>query len=620
MSHGLQVLIQAVGWALLHFVWEGALIGAATLLLSQLLRNARAQHRYALYCVAMSLCFLLPVLHVWREMSIPLAPPASLASDFDSQLAFGVASARATPNPLSLPLPHLMPWLVGGWFLGVAAMLSRIAAGLVWIHRRGAREQSWADSHWQTRVAALAASWGIRRAISLRIAAGFHGPMTVGWWRPMIVIPAALLTQMPPALIEALLAHEIAHIKRFDYLVNLLQSVIEALLFFHPVVWWLSRQVRIERERIADDLAASQLGEPRRLALALEQLSRLQPCETSESPIGQWAAGAGLLDRIRRLVRPVRRPLDWRGVVAASAFGAALIGMVIHAPGLAQMDARADRQPLATALTALNQTFADTVKAPNKAMLADAMRSHHVAVLDDDSGQVLLQKNADAVVPIASLTKLMTAMVVLDGKPDMNGAVRIGNANDDTLRPIRSGLPAGASLPLRVVMQLALMSSDNGAAYALAKNYPGGLPAFNAAVRAKIAALGLSHTTLGEPTGLSPENRSTARELAVLANAAAQYPDIARYTTNAADDVRIDGRTVRYRNTNPFVGTQGWEDIALSKTGFTAEAGRCLIMRVRTAGKNVTMVLLDANDAASSTHDAVNIRRVLLTGLPLHQS
>lgn len=130
---------------------------------------------------------------------------------------------------------------------------------------------------------------------------------------------------------------------------------------------------------------------------------------------------------------------------------------------------------------------------------------------------------------------------------------------------------------------------------------------------AKITALGLKHTTIHEPTGLSPLNTSTASDVALMANAAARYPPIASYTTYPSDIVTINGRPVQYRNTNPFVGQKGW-DIALSKTGFTNEAGRCLVMRLRSVEKNITMVLLDADQTTSPAHDAINIRRTLLAG------
>jgi D-alanyl-D-alanine endopeptidase (penicillin-binding protein 7) len=239
------------------------------------------------------------------------------------------------------------------------------------------------------------------------------------------------------------------------------------------------------------------------------------------------------------------------------------------------------------------------------------LESNHVVVIDDNSGEVLFQKRPDDIVPIASLTKLMMAMVVLDARPDMNRTIRVDASDAQALRPDRTGLPVGTSLSLRVMLQLALMSSNNSAAYALAHDYPGGFPKFQAAMRAKIAALGLKHTTIDEPTGLSPLNTSTASDISVMVNAAARYPAIARATTDSRSIVPIDGKLVEYQNTNPLVGQKGW-DIALSKTGFTDAAGHCLIMRLRSLRDNVTMVFLDAGPDALPGRDAINIRRLLL--------
>ena len=243
-------------------------------------------------------------------------------------------------------------------------------------------------------------------------------------------------------------------------------------------------------------------------------------------------------------------------------------------------------------------------------VLALPLGSAHALVLDEDSGEILFAKNADTAVPIASLTKLMTAMVVLDSKPDMEEAISIEQADVDVIKHSSSRVPVGAVLPRRVVLQLALMSSDNRAAAALARNYPGGTAAFVEAVHAKQVALGMSHTSIDEPTGLSSTNTSTAADLAKMAAAASKYPDIARITTDSRDTINVNGRPVEYHNTNRLVGQKGWS-ILLSKTGFTSEAGRCLIMRLQSAGRNVTMVLLNAKGTVARTIDALNVRRFL---------
>jgi D-alanyl-D-alanine endopeptidase (penicillin-binding protein 7) len=154
------------------------------------------------------------------------------------------------------------------------------------------------------------------------------------------------------------------------------------------------------------------------------------------------------------------------------------------------------------------------------------------------------------------------------------------------------------------------MSSDNRAAASLARTYAGGNAAFAAAVQLKLKALGMTHTSIEEPTGLSSNNTSTAADLVKMAVAASKYPDIVRITTDQRDVISIKGRSVEYHNTNRLIGQKGW-NILLSKTGYTSEAGRCIIMRFQSAGKNIVMVLLDAKASSVRTLDALNIRRTL---------
>ncbi len=244
------------------------------------------------------------------------------------------------------------------------------------------------------------------------------------------------------------------------------------------------------------------------------------------------------------------------------------------------------------------------------AVAAVPFGSQSVLVIEDGTGKVLLEKNSTEVAPIASLTKLMTAMVVLDAKQDMNEMIAIDQRDVDILKHSTSRVPVGAHIKRGDVLQLALMSSDNRAAASLGRTYPGGVVAFKAAVRAKIAALGMTQTTIEEPTGLSPNNRSSAADLVKMATAAATYPEITRITTDARDIVNINGRGVEYHNTNRLVGAKGW-DIGLSKTGYTTEAGRCLIMRIKAAGKNATLVLLNAKASSARVLDALNIRRFI---------
>jgi len=245
------------------------------------------------------------------------------------------------------------------------------------------------------------------------------------------------------------------------------------------------------------------------------------------------------------------------------------------------------------------------------ASVASAMSlgSKHAILIDEDTGRVLFEKNATDIVPIASLTKLMTAMVVLDAHPDMDEPITITEDDVDTLKFSSSRVPVGATFPRRTLLELALMSSDNRAAHALARTYPGGMGRFLIAVRNKALALQLRRTNIEEPTGLSPHNTSTASDLAKIAMAASRYPEIEQITTVPNDVIDVEGRERAYHNTNRLVGNKNWH-ILLSKTGFTNEAGRCIIMRVRAAGRNAIMVLLNARQTFNRTVDATRLYRL----------
>jgi D-alanyl-D-alanine endopeptidase (penicillin-binding protein 7) len=226
-------------------------------------------------------------------------------------------AAQAAPGLLAWLQQH-MQLLVGAWASCALALALRMALGLAWLGRAGSA--SGIDARWQVSIDRLAERAGITRAVRLRIVEGLASPVTAGWWRPVVLVPAALVSGMPPDLLEALLAHEIAHVKRHDYLVNLAQNLVETLLFYHPAVWWISGRIRAEREQIADDFAARQLGEPRRLAQALSELEKLQ---FSANRLALAANGGELFVRIKRLVRPDTQALSWKAAVPV--FGLAVV-------------------------------------------------------------------------------------------------------------------------------------------------------------------------------------------------------------------------------------------------------------------------------------------------------
>jgi D-alanyl-D-alanine endopeptidase (penicillin-binding protein 7) len=230
------------------------------------------------------------------------------------------------------------------------------------------------------------------------------------------------------------------------------------------------------------------------------------------------------------------------------------------------------------------------------------------AFVVEQGGGALFQKNAGAVVPIASISKLMTAMVLLDGMPDLQVSIAISEEDIDYLRGSRSRLPVGATMTRETALLLALMSSENRAAHALARYYRGGLPAFVAAMNAKARILGMFDTHFEDPTGLSSNNVSTARDLANMAAAAYRYPVIREFSTMAEATVEISGQPLEFHNTNPLVRNAGWQ-VGLSKTGYINEAGKCLLMQARVADRQIVIVLLDAAGKLTRVGDANRIRR-----------
>ena len=231
------------------------------------------------------------------------------------------------------------------------------------------------------------------------------------------------------------------------------------------------------------------------------------------------------------------------------------------------------------------------------------VRSRIALVLDADTSKELLVKNADRVVPIASITKLMTAMVVLDARLPMDETLKIGDEDRDLVMATTSRLRVGWSLTREDMLHLALMSSENRAAAALSRCYPGGRAAFIAAMNAKAVQLGMTKTHFVSPNGLTNENVSTAFDLAKLVRAAAQYPLIREFTTDPHHDLRIGRYTLLFVNSNRLVGRPDW-DIELQKTGYTNEAGRCLVMLLKTEGRSLIMVFLDADGKLTRFADA----------------
>lgn len=236
------------------------------------------------------------------------------------------------------------------------------------------------------------------------------------------------------------------------------------------------------------------------------------------------------------------------------------------------------------------------------------LKSSVALVMDQETNEVLLSKNPDAVLPIASITKLMTALVVAEARLPLDETLTITQEDVDTEKGSRSRLRVGTQLSREEMLHLALMASENRAAHALGRHYPGGLRAFVEAMNAKAALLGMSDTHYVEPTGLSSKNQSSAKDLATLVKAAHEHQIIRELSTSPEYSVAVGKREMQFRTTNALVRNPTWE-IGLQKTGYISEAGRCLVMQATLAGRQLIMVFLDSAGKYSRLGDAERVRR-----------
>jgi serine-type D-Ala-D-Ala endopeptidase (penicillin-binding protein 7) len=238
------------------------------------------------------------------------------------------------------------------------------------------------------------------------------------------------------------------------------------------------------------------------------------------------------------------------------------------------------------------------------------LASGKALIINQNTGEIIYAKNTNFPTPIASITKLMTAMVILDANQSLDDEVYVSDEDVDYLKGTRSRLAVGSGLSRSDMLQLALMASENRAASALAHNFPGGKEAFVKAMNAKARELGLKHTRFADPTGLDSENVSTAEDLAKMVKAAFEYPEIRLATTSPSHEVYLEGHEypVNFNNTNGLVRGGEWK-IGLSKTGYINEAGRCLVMQATIAGEPMILVLLDSSGKLSRIGDANRVRK-----------
>jgi beta-lactamase regulating signal transducer with metallopeptidase domain len=300
-------LTNTVGWTLIHFVWQGAGIAALLGAARHALPNSGAQARYIRAMAAMLLMLAsVGATFVYLDsgdIATPLHPPASQSSI--AAPAGNIAQRAAATTSWRDRMPDYFPVLVYIWVAGVTALSIRSLGGWVVTQLWKRRNVRLAEAFWQESMARLAKRLTISRKVCLWESATAHTPAVIGWIRPVVLLPASAISGLAPSQIEALLAHELAHIRRHDYLVNLVQTAIETLLFYHPAVWWVGRQMRAERENCCDDLAVAVCGDALVYARALTELEKIRIA----TPRLVMAANSGsLLQRVRRLLDPQRDP------------------------------------------------------------------------------------------------------------------------------------------------------------------------------------------------------------------------------------------------------------------------------------------------------------------------
>jgi beta-lactamase regulating signal transducer with metallopeptidase domain len=342
-------IFQALGWALIHFIWQGAAVAAVYAVANTSLRRCAASVRYGLACAALAvmLASVLATLFVMgKDSARPAEGQATVnqvtpADETITRAGLGPpAKEEATPREAGAHsgavsllyswsispgartrFTSFLPWLVAAWIAGVLLLSMRFLGGLIVAGRLKHKQASPLLEQWQQKLSALAARLRVSRPVRLCESVLVEVPTVIGWMRPVILVPATALTGLSAEQLEALLAHEMAHIRRHDYFINLLQTAVETLLFYHPAVWWVSRQIRQEREHCCDDLAVAACGSVLVYARALAELEQLR----SVGPqLAVAANGGSLLHRIQRLVgSPARRSYRFEsglaGVIALAA-------------------------------------------------------------------------------------------------------------------------------------------------------------------------------------------------------------------------------------------------------------------------------------------------------------
>ena len=354
---------QAIGWALLQFVWQGTLVALLTAALLAALRRSGPDVRYVVSTIALSLMLTMPVVTVVQTLAAAspvreetagsLKVATTSAAEVQAPVAPAVASpAEAMPAlaaPVAWSVDEWLPLFVSAWLAGVALLTLRLFSGWMWAQRMKSHGARPAPEALQTAAERLMRRLHIGRAVRLLESTSVSVPTVIGWLKPVVLVPTSALAGLAPNQMEAILAHELAHVRRHDYIVNLFQTVVETLLFYHPAVWWLSRRIRAERENCCDDLAVSLCGDPVAYAAALAELEGLR---STPGDLVLAATGGSLLQRVRRLLgAPTHagRAPGWLAV------GVALLVVISMSAGAVARDALTGepQEPLAVPVAPL---------------------------------------------------------------------------------------------------------------------------------------------------------------------------------------------------------------------------------------------------------------------------
>jgi beta-lactamase regulating signal transducer with metallopeptidase domain len=337
-------LTNALGWTLLHFLWEGALIAALLYAALLVLRGGNAKARYAASCAALALMFASALATFLGALSTSHSAPFSPSPVSFQETAIASTGAHdVTETPSSFSIDAYLPALVWLWVGGVTSMSIRSLGGWA-AAQRFARRYTWpASALWEARFTVLAQRLRVSQPVKLVVSAIAQTPAVVGWLKPVVIVPAGIFAGLTTVQIEALLAHELAHIVRYDYLVNLLQTAVETLLFYHPAVWWVSKNIRDERENCCDDLAVEVCGDRFMYVQALTDLEQMR-----QAPgMAMAATGGTLLSRIERVLK-LRQPRP--GAPSAWASAGVVVALILAgmAPsGQAQRPPKAPEPPAA---------------------------------------------------------------------------------------------------------------------------------------------------------------------------------------------------------------------------------------------------------------------------------